>query len=57
MGGTFIAVVMFFPNGLAGLLEKIPTRNAAFTHLLARFRKSAEIPPLNQSKALPDENP
>ena len=25
MGGIFIAVVMFFPNGLAGLLEKIPT--------------------------------
>jgi urea transport system permease protein len=21
MGGTFIAVVMFFPNGLAGILE------------------------------------
>ena len=24
MGGTFISVVMFFPNGIAGLAEKFP---------------------------------
>jgi urea transport system permease protein len=55
MGGTFIAVVMFFPNGLAGLLEKIPTRNATFTGFLARFRKTPSIPHLNKSTPLPDE--
>lgn len=38
MGGTFIAVVMFFPNGLAGLLEKIPARKIKFSNLAARLR-------------------
>jgi urea transport system permease protein len=41
MGGTFIAVVMFFPNGLAGLLDKIPTRWETYTNLLARFNKKS----------------
>jgi urea transport system permease protein len=43
MGGTFIAVVMFFPNGLAGLLEKIPTRKEKYTSLLARLQKAAPV--------------
>jgi urea transport system permease protein len=55
MGGTFIAVVMFFPNGLAGLLEKIPTNKAKYAALLARFQKST---PAVTTKATPisDEN-
>ena len=40
MGGTFIAVVMFFPDGLAGLLEKIPTSKGKYAALLARFQKT-----------------
>jgi urea transport system permease protein len=39
MGGTFISVVMFFPNGLAGLIDKIPTTAEPYQRLLARFRK------------------
>ena len=35
MGGTFIAVVMFFPNGLAGLMDK----PAALRGLPGRLRK------------------
>ncbi len=57
MGGTFIAVVMFFPNGLAGLLDKIPTKNAALGNLVSRFRKSTDIASLNKTDPLPDEHP
>lgn len=53
MGGTFIAVVMFFPNGLAGLLEKVPTQNPKFTALLARFKKGSPESP--KSTPLSDE--
>jgi urea transport system permease protein len=55
MGSTFIAVVMFFPNGLAGLLEKIPTSKSKFASLLARFQKTT---PAVVTKATPisDEN-
>lgn len=57
MGGTFIAVVMFFPNGLAGLLDKIPTNREKYTALLGRFRKSAApVPNLVESTPLTDEN-
>ena len=47
MGGTFIAVVMFFPNGLAGLLEKIPTRREKYAGILARFHKAGAADTLN----------
>lgn len=53
MGGTFIAVVMFFPNGLAGVLEKIPIRNSKFTALLARLKKTTPESP--KSTPLSDE--
>lgn len=56
MGGTFIAVVMFFPNGLAGLLEKIPTSKQAYAALFARFQKSPAVPRVNESTPLQDEN-
>ena len=36
MGGTFIAVVMFFPNVIAGLIEKLPAVNAFFPGRLGR---------------------
>ncbi len=45
MGGTFIAVVMFFPNGLAGLLEKAPSAKGKVLALVARLKgKSATHP-------------
>ena len=40
MGGTFIAVVMFFPNGLAGLIDLAPTLKMKAVALSARFRKN-----------------
>jgi urea transport system permease protein len=39
MGGTFIAVVMFFPNGLAGMMDRLPLARPHLARLLARFRK------------------
>lgn len=53
MGGTFIAVVMFFPNGLAGLLEKIPFRKDRYTAFLSRFYKPEVVV---KSIPIPDEN-
>jgi len=41
MGGTFIAVVMFFPNGLAGLLEKIPFRKGKLAAVAEKLRQPA----------------
>lgn len=40
MGSTFIAVVMFFPNGLAGMLEKIPPLQPLISKISSRFRKA-----------------
>ena len=37
MGSTFVAVVMFFPNGLAGLLEKSDGLKAKIRSLIAKF--------------------
>jgi urea transport system permease protein len=54
MGGTFIAVVMFFPNGLAGLLEK----SAALKPLVSRIRRLLPNAGSASNKAtpLPDEH-
>jgi urea transport system permease protein len=41
MGGTFIAVVMFFPDGLAGLFSKPAEAKAKLMKLIARFRPAA----------------
>ena len=54
MGGTFIAVVMFFPNGLAGLLEKIPTIKSSCRGFIARRRKSPSVSNVKITP-LPDE--
>ena len=45
MGGTFIAVVMFFPDGLAGLFTKWDTIKARAAALLARFRPASATTP------------
>jgi len=42
MGGLFIAVVMFFPNGLAGLYEKYA--RPAFGRLKGMLRKPVPAP-------------
>ncbi|MBX3743362.1 MAG: urea ABC transporter permease subunit UrtC [Akkermansiaceae bacterium] len=53
MGGTFIAVVMFFPNGLVGLLDKIPTQKGRYSQLIARLRKPPGSPSPDEDEALP----
>ena len=39
MGSTFIAVVMFFPDGLAGILESNSTIKEKATKLFAKFQQ------------------
>ena len=58
MGGTFIAVVMFFPNGLAGLLDRLPQAKAKLGGILARVRKNipSETSAATKTTPLPDEN-
>jgi urea transport system permease protein len=58
MGGTFIAVVMFFPNGLAGLMERFPAAKRRLGPLLVRLRAkfTATVSPLAKTNALPDEH-
>lgn len=41
MGGTFIAVVMFFPNGLAGILENNAKLKSLGSRLLAKLKRPA----------------
>lgn len=41
MGGTFIAVVMFFPNGLAGILENSTGMKAKAAWLFAKLQRLA----------------
>lgn len=46
MGGLFIAVVMFFPDGLAGIYEKYGSKfnlAAIFSKLTAKFNKSTVV--------------
>ena len=52
MGGTFIAVVMFFPNGLAGLFDKFPYAKERISKLIHEFR-SAKHP---KNAPITDEN-
>lgn len=58
MGGTFIAVVMFFPNGLAGILDKLPTVKTKAGNLINRIRKTlpTETPAATKTTPLPDEH-
>ncbi|CAD6874379.1 urea ABC transporter permease subunit UrtC [Methylomonas fluvii] len=46
MGGLFIAVVMFFPDGLAGVYEKYATKfnlTGKLSKLMIKFNKSASV--------------
>ena len=52
MGGTFIAVVMFFPNGLAGLFDKFPFAKDRISKLIHEIR-SAKHP---KNAPITDEN-
>ena len=54
MGGTFIAVVMFFPNGLVGLMEKFPSLGNKLM-AFAKSRKKEE-PTSAPSEPLHDEH-
>jgi len=51
MGGLFIAVVMFFPNGLAGLYEKYG--KPALGKLIARLRKPPPLEPMGNVDVTP----
>ncbi len=44
MGGTFIAVVMFFPDGLAGLLQKNSVMPPKLRALLSRLGGMVKLP-------------
>lgn len=55
MGSTFISVVMFFPNGLAGLLEKIPTSKEKYMGVIGRFKKQGVTPTSPKSTPITDE--
>lgn len=44
MGGLFIAVVMFFPNGLAGILEQHASKLAALKERFRRSTPAVEMP-------------
>ena len=52
MGGTFIAVVMFFPNGLAGLFDKFPSFKAKIAGLAKSFGAKKE----SKTSPIIDEN-
>jgi urea transport system permease protein len=54
MGGTFISVVMFFPNGLAGMMEKFPAVKQWISPLLAKMSNHSTS--LTKNKALHDES-
>lgn len=60
MGSTFIGVVMFFPNGLAGLLEKIPLGKESYAGFLSKLRTPPVVEtlpsPATNSTPLHDEN-
>jgi urea transport system permease protein len=54
MGGLFIAVVMLFPNGLAGLYEKYGKNLRGKSAAMIRFfteKKTVEVPRFNLQKA------
>jgi urea transport system permease protein len=54
MGGTFIAVVMFFPNGLAGVMEKFPKLGGHLKQFSQRWKK--DEPPTAPSEPIHDEH-
>lgn len=56
MGSTFIAVVMFFPNGLAGLFDKFPAIKNRFSGLRAKERTASNDAQTPKSTPITDEN-
>ena len=56
MGGTFIAVVMFFPNGLAGLADKFPTVKRKIGRLFNKSNAKDSSKKLSQNSPITDEN-
>lgn len=54
MGGTFIAVVMFFPNGLAGLMESawVQSKLAKLAMLMPPSWRPVPKPPVEEDEAL-----
>ncbi len=59
MGGTFIAVVMFFPNGIAGLLEGNTMLKEKFSNLITKIQQwrsaSTEKVPAEVAIETPDQ--
>ncbi len=56
MGGTFIAVVMFFPNGIAGLAEKLPGFANWLTNIVAKRLKTSSPASPPSTEAVTDEH-
>jgi len=56
MGGTFIAVVMFFPNGLAGLFDKIPAIKAKIGGWMKKSGTSGKVATTPKNTPITDEN-
>ena len=56
MGGTFIAVVMFFPNGLAGLFDRFPSLKEKVTNLINKTRTGKASPKQTPNSPITDEN-
>jgi urea transport system permease protein len=58
MGGTFIAVVMFFPNGLAGLIESpwMQARLAVLGRFLPAAWRPGPVPETAAAKGAEDED-
>jgi len=56
MGGTFIAVVMFFPNGLAGLFDKIPAIKAKIGGWMKKSGTSGKVATNPKNTPITDEN-
>lgn len=55
MGSTFIAVVMFFPNGLAGMLDRVPPIRPLITRLISRFRGPLAVKKTPTTTPITDE--
>lgn len=56
MGGTFIAVVMFFPNGLAGLFDKIPAIKGKIAGWMKRSGAAETASLTPEADPIADEN-
>jgi urea transport system permease protein len=57
MGGLFIAVVMFFPNGLAGLWESARARLSRLSPRSGAAKKIIPMPAMPQASNLVETEP